>query len=157
MCKLDSLKPKDLVVRYGKVLKVTKVTKTSIELQPFYNANKNNQITYTVKLQQTSQDYIRPLTDKKEVNALLKNLAKSSGSNKEYLKIQANPKTNSLKDSLFVIKALTVEKKKNDGNLPSGKQNIYKLAMTQASEEIGAIKKISVEKAEKLILSNLTS
>ncbi len=156
MCKLETLKPKDLVVRYGKVLKVIKVTKTSIELQPFYNLNKNNQITYTVQLQKTSQEYIRPLTDKKEVNVLLKNLTKSSESIKKYLKIQADPKTNSLKDSLLVIKALTVEKQKNDGNLPSGKQNIYKLALSQASEEVGAVKKISVEKAQKQILSYLT-
>ena len=155
MCKLDSLKPNDLVVRYGKVLKVIKVTKTSIELQPYYNLNKNNQITYTAQLQQTNQEYIRPLTDKKEAASLLKQLAKSSSSNKAYLKNQANPKTNSLKDSLLVIKALTVEKQKNEGNLPSGKQNIYKLAMLQASEEIGAIKTIQPIKAEKLILSSI--
>lgn len=152
MSDLTTLKPKDLVVRYGKVLKVLKITKKEIELQPYFVVNKNNQITYTVQLQKTNRDYIRPLSTKKEVSALLKELSKASELTKDYLKIQSNPKTNTLKDSLSVIKALIIEKKNNDGVLPSGKMNIYKLAMNQATEEIAACNKIKPENAEKLIL-----
>ena len=155
MSYLSTLKPKNLVVRYGKVLKVLKITKKEIELQPYFVVNKNNQITYTVQLQKTTQEYIRPLTSKKGVSTLLKELSKASELTKDYLKIQSNPKTNTLKDSLSVIKALIIEKKNNDGVLPSGKMNIYKLAMSQAIEEIAAANKIKPETAEKLILSSL--
>ncbi|MFC1627471.1 hypothetical protein ACFL18_02890, partial [Patescibacteria group bacterium] len=92
----------DLVVRYGKILKVTKVSKNNIELQPLYNTNTNNQITYSVKTQITDNHFIRRLTEKKELKRLLTQLSKPLKSTADYLKIQADPKTNLLKDSLSV-------------------------------------------------------
>jgi RNA polymerase-interacting CarD/CdnL/TRCF family regulator len=157
MANLSSLKKGDLVVRYGKALKVLQVNKNTVELQPYYNLQASNNLTYTVQLQQTNQHYIRPLTTKKQITQLLKLIkTKSKQSNSvNYADLDSNLKTNLLKETLLAIKALWLEKRSQNGILPSGKLKLFRQAMLQASEEISISNKILPEKAKLLILSNL--
>jgi len=157
MINLSSLKKGDLVVRYGKALKVLQVNKNTVELQPYYNLQASNNLTYTVQLQQTNQHYIRPLTTKKQITQLLKLIkTKSKQSNSvNYADLDSNLKTNLLKETLLAIKALWLEKRSQNGILSSGKLKLFRQAMLQASEEISISNKILPEKAKLLILSNL--
>lgn len=157
MTNLSSLKKGDLVVRYGKVLKVIQINKNTVELQPYFNLQTNNELTYSIQLQQTDQRYIRPLTTKKQVTQLLKSTkTKLKQSNTvNYADIESNLKTNSLEETLLAIKTLLIEKRSQNGILPSGKLKLFRQAMLQASEEISVSNKILPEKAKLLILSNL--
>lgn len=157
MTNLSSLKKGDLVVRYGKVLKVIQINKNTVELQPYFNLQANNDLTYSIQLQQTDQRYIRPLTTKKQVTQLLKSIkTKLKQSNAvNYADIESNLKTNLLEETLLAIKTLLIEKRSQNGILPSRKLKLFRQAMLQASEEISISNKILPEKAKLLILSSL--
>jgi len=149
----------DLVVRHGKILKVFKISQDTVELQPFFDFKGNNDLTFTLNLKNANDGHIRQLVSKTKIKTLLNLIIKKSAA-KANLPV-FNAKTalthNQLEETLWVIKTLWLEKKKNSDILSSGKSTIFRRAMLQATEEIAATNRTSPKNAKSLILSGLNS
>ncbi len=68
------LKVGDLLVRFGKILKISAIKTQSIELLPFFNLKSNHGLTYTIPAENLNQDQIRPIVTLEKLNRLLKTL-----------------------------------------------------------------------------------
>lgn len=159
MTDLSAFKPGNLVVRYGKILKVIKLTQDCLVLRPYFNQQNSHHLTYTVKLQMSSDSFIRPLCSKSQLAKIMDNLMAKTGERiaGRWQRIQDNPKTNSLKDSLFTIRALWLEEQANNHYLPGGKKNIFQACLDQAAQEIAAINRTQIETAKQYILKIIKS
>lgn len=146
----------DLVVRYGKILKVFQINQDTVNLHPFFNFNSNNDLTFTLNLENTNGGTIRQLVSKNKIKTLLNLIIKKTAINSGSPVFDSKTalSQNQLEETLWVIKVLWLEKQKSD-SLSSGKSTIFRKAMTQATEEIAAANHTSPEKAELLILSGL--
>ena len=147
----------DLVIRHGKILKVFEIKKDTVNLQPFFDFQGNNGLAFTLDLKNAYDGHIRKLVSKGKIKDLLNLIIKKSTSKAKSPVF--DPKTalsqNQLEETLWVIKNLWLEKRAKSNVLPSGKLNIFKRAMLQATEEIAATNHTSPEQAKLLILSGL--
>ena len=147
----------DLVVRNGKILKVSQVKKDTIDLRPFFHIKTSNGLTFTLLLAHTNDGHIRRLVSKNKIGKLLKLIIKkpTAGNNNPEFDAKTALSHNQLAKTLRAIKTLWQEKQKRSGILQGTKLTIFRQAMIQASEEIAATNKISIGKAESTILSAL--
>lgn len=147
----------DLVVRFGKILKISTIMAESIKLRPFFNLQSNHGITYSIPSQNFTDGHIRPLVSQENLSQLLKlNLTRNSDAvTVNVTETKTTLSTHELSESLELIKTLWLEKQTHAGFLPGGRLNLYQQALTQASEEIAAIKGILPEAAKTLVLNTL--
>ena len=152
-----NLKKGDLIVRHGKVLKVSLIEKDSIDLQPFFESQASNGLTFTINVSQINDGYIRKLPNKAEVKKMIKEINKkqASGAKLPAFDIKTALTQNKLEDTLAIIKTLSIIKEENDGVLMGGKLTTYRLAMRQATNEIAAVNDISIENAETFLRKSL--
>ena len=147
----------DLVVRSGKILKVSQIKKDTINLRPFFHIKTSNGLTFTLMLAHTNDGHIRRLASKNKIGKLLKLIIKKPtvGNNN----LDFDPKTalshNQLAKTLRAIKALWQEKQKKSGILQGTKLTVFRQAMLQATEEIAAVNNTSPEEVKLSILSGL--
>ncbi len=151
------LKINDLVVRHGKVLKVSKISKNSVDLQPFFESQSSNGLTFTLNLSQVNGADIRKLTSKPNLKKLIALINKKFNNQSKLpaFDIKTAFSQNKLEETLKIIKTLYLEKSKKDNILLGGKLTTLKLAMIQATNEIAATNGISPQKAEQLLKSSL--
>ena len=149
----------DLVVRHGKVLKVSRINKSIISLRPFFDSRSNNGLIFTLELKNAYDGHIRQLISKNKIKILLDLIIKKSTSraNPPVFDIKTALTQNQFEETLQVIKILWLEKQKKSDILPSSKLNVFRQAMLQATEEIAAVNHTSPEQAKLLILSGLKS
>jgi RNA polymerase-interacting CarD/CdnL/TRCF family regulator len=149
----------DLVVRHGKVLKVSQINQNTVGLQPFFDFQGNHGLTFTLELKNAYDGHIRRLVSKSKIKTLLKLIIKKSTSktNPPVFDAKTALSHNQLEETLWVIKTLWLEKQEKSDTLPSGKSTIFRKAMLQATEEIAATNHTSPEQAKSLILSGLKS
>lgn len=158
MSKLN-LKIDSLVVRYGKVLKVSKIEEEVIQFKPFFSAQGDNDLTFTLKLDNVHDGHMRSLNSKDSIKTLLNSIIKKPIQEINLPKFDSKTALigNQLEDTLWVIKNLWTEKKENSDTLPSGKQTILKKAILQAVNEIAAANNGLPDKAEAKLTSDLNS
>lgn len=147
----------DLVVRFGKILKVIKINQNTATFKPFFDFKGNNGLTYSLNLKNLDDGHIRLLVSKGKIQSLLKQIINKStpGTDSPIFDAKTALCQNKFEETLWVIKNLWLEKKEKLNTLSSGKLSIFKRAMTQATQEIAASTNISPEKAEALIISGL--
>ncbi|MCX6816343.1 MAG: hypothetical protein NTZ93_00510 [Candidatus Beckwithbacteria bacterium] len=147
----------DLLVRHGKVLKVSHVKKDSIDLQPYFNLKASHGLTYSVQLQNSHNPNLRKPVSREKAEQLLVSISKLPNKTAalNLLEIKSALNTNELAETLKLLQQLWLEKQDKSGFLAGGKLGIYQQAMIQATQEIAAAKGILLEKAELLILSTL--
>lgn len=152
-----SLAVGDLIVRHGKVLKVSQVKKDSIDLQPYFNFKESHGLTYSVQLQNSNNVSLRKPVSREKAEQLLVSISKQPSQTLEInlLETKSALNTNELAETLKVLRKLWLEKQDKSGFLAGGKLGIYQQAMIQATQEIAAAKGILLEQAELLILSTL--
>lgn len=157
MTNLAKFKVGDLVVRFGKILKISTIMAASIKLRPFFDLQSNHGITYSIPSQNFDNGHIRHLVSQESLPQLLKlNLTPSSKTVIiNVTETKSALSTHELSESLELIKTLWLEKQNHAGFLPGGRLNLYQQALTQASEEIAAIKGILPEAAKILVLNTL--
>ena len=147
----------DLVVRYGKILKVFRIKKGTIGLQPFFHLQTSNGLTFTLMTAHAHDGHIRRLASKAKIEKLLNLIIKKPTT--KNIDPDFDPKTalsdNKLAKTLFVIKTLWLEKQEKSGILPGTKSTVFRQAMIQATEEIAAVNQTSPEQVKLLILSGL--
>lgn len=147
----------DLVVRFGKILKVAKISTESVILKPFFDFKGNNGLTYSLNTKNLNDGHIRLLISKEKIKTLLNQIINKPTDEKDSPVFDAKTALcqNKFEETLWVIKNLWLEKKQKLNTLSGGKLSIFKRAIGQASEEIAASNNISTEKAEHLIMSGL--
>jgi len=147
----------DLVVRNGKILKVFKVKKDSINLRPFFHIKTSNGLTFTLLLAHTNDGHIRRLASKNKIGKLLNLIIKKPTAQKDYPDFDTKTALteNQLAKTLWVIKILWLEKQKKSGILQGVKLSIFRNAMLQATEEIAAVNNTSPDQVKLLLLSDL--
>lgn len=147
----------DLLVRFGKILKVSQIKDGSIELRPFFNFQSSNGLTYSVQNENLTTGHVRPLISRNKLDELLKLiLIKHSETVAiNVTETKTSLSTNELAESLRLIKDLWLEKQNHAGFLPGGRLSLYQQALTQASEEIAAVKGIVPDQARTLVLTTL--
>jgi RNA polymerase-interacting CarD/CdnL/TRCF family regulator len=147
----------DLVVRFGKILKVFKINQNTATLKPFFDFKGNNGLTYSLNIKNLNDGHIRLLVSKEKIQSLLKQIINKSTLETDSPIFDAKTALcqNKFEETLWVIKNLWLEKKEKLNTLSSGKLTIFKKAMMQATQEIAASTNISPEKAELLIMSGL--
>ena len=147
----------DLVVRSGKILKVSQIKKNTINLKPFFHIKTSNGLTFTLLLANINDSHIRRLASKNKIEKLLNLIIKKPIAKKDYSVFDAKTalNDNQLAKTFRTIKILWLEKKEKSGILQGLKLTVFRQAMIQASEEIAATNKISIGKAESTILSAL--
>ena len=149
----------DLVVRHGKILKVFKVKQQTVHLKPFFDFKGNNDLTFTFSIKNINDGHIRKLVSKSKIKTLLNIIIKKSTTkdNSPVFNAKTALSQNNFEETLWIIKTLWLEKKKNLNILSSGKSRIFRDAMLQVTQEIAATNCTSPEKAKLLILSRLKS
>ncbi len=159
MDKILRLKVDDLVVRNGKVLKVFKVSQNTVSLRPFFHSRANNSLTFTLNLNQDNNGHIRKLISKTKLKQLLSQIINKtvSGDCCPAYNAASALNNNQLKNTLWTIKTLWLEKQEKSDILPGGKLTTFRQAMLQATEEIAAINHTSPDQAKLLLLSGLKS
>ena len=147
----------DLVVRNGKILKVSQIKKNSINLQPFFHIKTSNGLTFTLLLAHSNDGHIRHLVSKTKIGKLLNLIIKKPTAENNNLNFDAKTALshNRLAKTLRAIKALWQEKQKRSGILQGTKLTVFRQAMIQATEEIAAVNNTSPEKIELSILTQL--
>ncbi len=147
----------DLLVRFGKILKVAAVKTDSTELLPFFNSKSSNGLTYSVQNQNLENSHVRRLVTREKLKQLLELiLIKNSVAVAiNVTETKTTLSTNQLAESLQLIKDLWLEKQNHAGFLPGGRLSLYQQALSQASEEIAAVKGIIPDQAKLLVLSTL--
>lgn len=147
----------DLVVRNGKILKVFKVKKDTINLRPFFHIQTSNGLTFTLLLAHTNDGHIRRLVSRNKIGKLLNLIIKKPTIKNDYPAFDTKTALshNQLAKTLWVIKTLWLEKKEKLGILQGVKLTVFRQAMVQATEEIAAVNHTSPEEVKLSILSGL--
>lgn len=148
-----------LVVRYGKILKVSKVEKDTIYLQPYFKSKVSSGLTFTINLSHANDGHIRPLTSKSKIKGLINSIIKKPSSKLKLPKFNAKTAliSNEFISTLWVIKTLWVEKQEKGGTLTGSKTGIFKKAMIQATQEMAIANHTTPEQEAKNIMSKLAS
>ena len=150
------LKVGDLLVRFGKILKISAIKTDSVELHPFFNLKTSSGLTYSIPSESLNHGQIRPIVTLEKLNQLLKTLfIKSSPVSVDVIDTKNALNTHELSETLLLVKSLWLEKQNHTGFLPSGRLSLYQQALTQSTEEIAAIKSILPDEAKLLVLSLL--
>ncbi len=104
----------DLVVRHGKVLKVFQIDQDTIDLQPFFNFQASNGLTFTLMTKNAHDGHIRPLASKAEIKRLMNLIIKTSAdeTSPPAFDIKTALTINQFQDTLWIIKILWLEKQK---------------------------------------------
>ena len=159
MTKKLNLSVNDLVVRYGKVLKVFEVDKDTVSLQPFFEKQSGNGLTFTINLTSVNDGSIRKLDTKAKIKQLQKDIIKKSLTKEDCPAFDSKTalSLNQLEDTLWTVKALYIEKQEKAGVLLGGKLSTFKNAIQQASQEFAAINNTMPEKEHDKILLDLAS
>ncbi len=147
----------DVLVRFGRILRVSGIKADTVEMRPFFAVKANNGLTYSIKSQNLTGSQIRKLVTKEKLKELVQNILVG-----EFLPLEINVvesrsglNINDLDESLRLIKTLWLERQNHAGFLPGGKLTLYQQALIQASDEIAAVKGITQDDAKKLILISL--
>lgn len=146
----DSLKLKasEVVVRFGKVLKVIKVDKEMVYLKPFFDKGGNRGgLSYSLPVNKLVMAKLRRVASKKELDKLWKNVFQRSEEQVEKININKAMESNKLKEIMKVV-ALLGREKTSLGMLPGGKLRIYKEALEQLVAEVAVVEELSLEKAK---------
>ncbi|MFH0943452.1 MAG: hypothetical protein V1810_04755 [Candidatus Beckwithbacteria bacterium] len=159
MANTTNLTVGDLVVRYGKVMKVFQINQDTVSLQPFSTLKTKNSLTFTLKRGQAHEGHIRPLVSKAKLKQLLDLIIKKPLTKDRCPVYNADTalRQNKFADTLWVIKTLWLEKQEKSNTLPGGKLTIFQQALIQITEEIAAVNHISPQQAKILLLSGLKS
>lgn len=147
----------DLVIRHGKILKVSQISKDSVDLQPYFNCAESHGLTYSVQLPKEDNDKMRKPVASGKIKQLLALILKKRAkeTNINIIETRSALNTSKLAETLKIIKSLWQEKQGKSGFLAAGKLGLYRQAMLQATEEIAAAKGILPKQAELLVLSSL--
>ena len=147
----------DLLVRFGKILKVSQIKEGSVELRPFFNTKSSNGLTYSIQDTSLDSGSVRHLVSKEKLGVILAKILKATTTTLEInvTESKVSLSTHELTDSLRIIKDLWLEKQNHAGFLPGGRLSLYQQALIQASEEIAAVKGILPEQAKLLVLTTL--
>jgi len=150
---LDGLKLKrgDLVVRYGRMLEVTRIDEETVFLKPHFGAaNNRGGLNYSLPLKNMAMIKLRRAASKEKLDRLLKaelNLIDNEGGMLS-LNLKDPLENNDVAETIKVVKMLWREKKANSGSLPSGRLSIYQEALEQLTEEMAAVRGLTLEKAK---------
>ncbi len=149
----------DLIVRFGRVLKVLGIKDNKVAFAPRFVSNKNGGLTYSIPLKNiTGSNYRRIVTKDKLKNLFGSILTKPIPAGEpDKVVVKASLAGNTLTETFTVIKALWSEKKSKSGTLAGGKLSLYQQALEQAVEEVAAVKGIVFDKAKLLIMEALKS
>jgi len=149
----------DLVVRYGKVLKVLRINQKTVSLQPFFHIKSSRGLTYVLKLNNAYDGHIRQLASKAKLKQLLKLIIKKPIAKKQCPAFNSSTALsfNKLTNTLWTVKTLWLEKQANSNSLTGGKFNIFQQAVNQTTEEMAAINQTAPEQEKLLLLSALKS
>lgn len=138
----------DLVVRFGKVLKVNSVEADLITLKPYFKSAQSQGLLYSILKKNLDTGQIRNLTSKAELVTLWKKvLLPETAATAD---MDSNPAT--LIDTIKLLKSLWQEKQKNKGVLPGARLSLYQQTLNQASDEVAAVKHLLPEVAKSMIL-----
>ena len=149
----------DLIVRFGRVLKVIGIKDKKVAFAPRFASSKNGGLTYLIPAKNiTGSNYRRIVTKDKLKNLFGSILNKPMPvAEPETVAVKASLAGNTLTETFTVIKALWSEKKSKSGTLAGGKLSLYQQALEQAVEEVAAVKGIVFDKAKFLIMEALKS
>lgn len=149
----------DLIVRFGRVLKVLGIKDDKVAFVPHFASNKNGGLTYSIPLKNINgSNYRRVVTKDKLKNLFGSILTKPIPMEEpDTVAVKASLAGNTLTETFTVIKALWSEKKSKSGTLAGGKLSLYQQALEQAVEEVAAVKGVVLDKAKLLIMEALKS
>lgn len=147
----------DLLVRFGKILRISEINSDTIQMRPFFQMKMNNGLTYLINNKNLYKDNIRKLVSKETLKQLFNKVFLTNTETAEINVVESRSvlSEQGLEESLQLIKMLWLEKKSHTGNLPGGKLTLYQQAVDQASEEIAAVKGILPQQAKLLLLAAL--
>lgn len=149
----------DLIVRFGRVLKVLGIKDKKVAFTPRFATSKIGGLTYSIPLKNiTGSNYRRVVTKDKLKSLFGSILGKPMPvAEPEAVVVKSSLGGNTLTETFTVIKALWSEKKSRSGTLAGGKLSLYQQALEQAVEEVAAVKGIVLDKAKLLIMEALKS
>jgi RNA polymerase-interacting CarD/CdnL/TRCF family regulator len=147
----------DVLVRFGRILRVCGIKTETIEMRPFFEIRSNNGLTYSIQHKNLDSTQIRKLVTKEKLKELFQSVLARESLPMEVNVVESRSGLNvtDLGDSLRLVKTLWQEKQNHAGFLPGGKLTLYQQALAQASDEIAAVKGIAPDDAKKLILASL--
>ncbi|MBU2051662.1 hypothetical protein KKH13_00465 [Patescibacteria group bacterium] len=149
----------DLIVRYGRVLKVLGIKDKKVAFAPRFSTQKNGSLTYMIPVKNIAGSNYRRVVSKDKLKNLFGSILTKPMPAEEpgTIAIKSSLGGNSLTETFTVIKTLWSEKKSKAGVLAGGKLSLYQLALEQAVEEVAAVKGIVLDKAKLLIMDALKS
>lgn len=147
----------DLLVRFGKILCVSRVRADEVILRPFFEAEASHGLVYSIPSRNLNNNSIRKLVSPHQLQELWDSTFKQDSVPAEIdvVESRSSLNLNCLEDSLPLIKTLWSEKQAHAGYLPGGRLSLLQQALTQAAEEIAAVKGILPREARILVLSAL--
>ena len=147
----------DLIVRFGRVLRVVSVNHEKVALEPCFTSQRNGGLTYSIPAANFSGGNYRRIVTKDKLKSLFGSILSQplpvADLGAEVVK--ASLGGNTLTETLTVIKALWSEKKSRSGVLAGGKLTLYQQALTQAVEEVAAVEGVVPDEAKQLIFEAL--
>ena len=153
----DSLKLKagELVIRFGKMLKVVKADKEMVYLKPFFDkGGDRGGLSYSLPVNKSVMGKLRRVASKEKLDKLWKDIFKKDKEEWQGLNINEALESNQLEEIMKVVSMLGKEKVKL-GVLPGGKLRIYKEALEQLVAEMAVVKNLSLQKAKLRVESGL--
>ena len=149
----------DLIVRFGRVLKVLGIKDKKVAFVPRFASSKNGGLTYLIPAKNITGSNYRRIVTKDKLKSLFGSILTKPIPAEEPDKVivKASLAGNNLTETFTVIKALWSEKKSKSGILAGGKLSLYQQALEQAVEEVAAVKGIVFDKAKLLIMEALKS
>lgn len=151
-----NLKVGEIFVRFGRVLRISKISGGLIELLPYFTGSNQNSLVYSIPRENFSGGNLRPLIGRVEMQQLLKKLQRSAPSAPvDVLESKSSLNLDRLATCLPLVKTLWQEKQDHAGYLPGGRLSLFQSALSQASEEIAAVDNISPEQAKTNLLAAL--
>jgi len=149
----------DLIVRFGRVLKVLGIKDKKVAFSPRFASQKTGGLTYLIPVENITGSNYRRIVTKDKLKSLFGSILTKPlpAENPEAVAVKASLAGNSLTETFTVIKALWSEKKSKSGTLAGGKLSLYQQALEQAVEEVAAVKGIVPDKAKLMIMEALKS
>lgn len=149
----------DLIVRFGRVLKVLGIKDNKIAFAPRFTNSKNGGLTYLIPVKNITGSNYRRVVTKDKLKSLFGSILTKPMPEEAPDKVvtKASLAGNNLTETFTVIKALWSEKKSHSGVLAGGKLSLYQQALEQAVEEVAAVKGVMFDKAKLLIMEALKS
>ena len=116
------LKVGDLLVRFGKILKISAIKTDSVELHPFFNLKTSSGLTYSIPTESLNHGQIRPIVTLEKLNRILKTLFMKTSPvtvSVDVIDTKNALNTHELAESLFLVKTLWLEKQNHTGFCPA--------------------------------------